>query len=324
MNKHCHRRLSSGGPRTLFAALLFAAALFAAALPVFGDTGPFPTQVVDSRGKTLVIKTAPGSVVSLAPSLTEVLFAVGAGEIVKGVTTYCNYPPEAVSIEKIGGFSAKTISIEAILALQPDIVFADLTRHGSVVETLERYGITVVVTDATTIDEIYDVIRMTGAATGNKSTADALIESMRSRIDSISRITRGIPLEERPRVFWEVFDEPLMTAGPDTFIGQLIDIAGGVNIFSDVSESWPKISDEELLSRNPEVLMSSDSHGEKFTLEILTARTGWQALSAVKSGRAYLFDGDMVSRPGPRIADVLSEMAAALHPELFQTETESD
>jgi iron complex transport system substrate-binding protein len=246
-----------------------------------------------------------------------VLFAVGAGEIVNGVTTYCNYPLEAMNIGKIGGFSAKTISIEAIVALEPDLVFADLSRHGVIIETLEGYGISVIATNATSIDHIYDVIGMLGAATGTESTANSLVASMKARIDSVSRVTGVLTDGEKPKVFWEVFDEPLMTAGPDTFIGQLIDLAGGINLFSDVTESWPQISHEELLSRNPEVLMSSDNHGEKFTAEAIISRRGWRELDAVRNRRIYLFDGDMVSRPGPRIVDVLVEMAAALHPELF-------
>lgn len=296
---------------------LFAALLFAAALPVLGDPGPFPIRVIDARGQTLEIDKTPSSVVSLSPSVTESLFAVGAGNIVKGVTTYCNYPPEAADIEKIGGFAAKSISIEAIVALEPDLVFTDLSRHGSIVGVLESYGIDVIVTNATSIDDIYDVITLIGAATGNEKAALTLVDGMKSRISAVSRITGGIPEDEKPRVFWEVFDEPLMTAGPGTFIGQLIELAGGVNVFSDVSESWPKISHEELLFRNPQVLMSSDSHGEKFKPERIAGRTGWRELAAVRNGRIYLFDGDMVSRPGPRIADAVEAMAAVLYPELF-------
>ncbi len=282
------------------------------------EASRFPVTIVDSGGNAVRIATAPRIIVSLSPSLTEILFAVNAGSAVKGVTTYCNYPEDAVKIEKVGGFSAKTISVEKIVSLEPDLVFADLSRHGPIIEALEGYGIAVISTDATSIEDIYDVIEMVGTASGNREKALTLIGSMKSRVARVAEITAGIAMERRPRVFWEVFDDPLMTAGPTTFIGRLIELAGGVNIFSDVTESWPRISHEELLERDPEVLMSSDSHGEKFTVERIKTRTGWEELSAVKSGRIYLFDGDIVSRPGPRIVDAIEMISAALHPDLYQ------
>jgi iron complex transport system substrate-binding protein len=297
--------------------IAFIVALFSLQLAI-ADQTPFPVTVIDSRLKLIEIPSPPQSIVSLAPSLTEIAFAVGAGSVVTGVTTYCNFPEEVAGIAKIGGFSAKTISIEAIVSLEPDFVLADLSRHGALIETLEGLGIRVIATNAMSIEDCYAVIEMVGTASGYQRSTGALVESMQTRISRITAITRGIPEGQKPRVFWEVFDEPLMTAGPATFIGQLVDLAGGINIFADVSESWPKISHEELLIRDPEVLMSSESHGEKFTEEQVRARTGWGALSAVEDGRIYLFNGDIVSRPGPRIVDALEAIAVTLYPELFR------
>ena len=297
--------------------LAVSAMLFFMTQNAISQPAKYPVSVQDSRGTAVVISSAPQSIVSLSPSLTEILFAVDAGGNLRGVTTYCNYPAAANEIEKIGGFSSKTISIEKIVSLEPDLVFADMSRHGPIIETLEGYGIVVISTNATSVEDCYAVIEMVGKATGNLNRSLELIDSMRSRVWRVTTVIAGIPSGKRPRVFWEVFDEPLMTAGPETFIGQLIELAGGTNIFSDVEESWPKISHEELLERNPDVLMSSDSHGEKFTAEHIKSRTGWGGISAVKSERIYLFDGDMVSRPGPRIVDALEVMSQALYPEHF-------
>jgi iron complex transport system substrate-binding protein len=307
----CPRRLS----RTL---LLSVAVLLLSASYLSANADSFPLTITDSRGVEVVIVAPPKRIISLSPSLTEMLFAVGAGDAVRGVTTYCNYPEEVLSREKIGGFSAKTISIEMIVALEPAVVFADNSRHGSVVESLEGYGITVISTNATSIEDAYHIIEMVGAATGNRNQAASVVSDMRRRVAKVTDITSQIPQEQRLRVFWEVFDEPLMTAGPSTFIGQLVELAGGANVFADVTESWPKISHEVLLARDPEVLMSSDSHGDKFTAEQIKTRTGWQALSAVENDMIFLFNGDMVSRPGPRIVDSLEAMAAALYPDLFR------
>lgn len=312
MGRHQLTKLYQGGLH--FAAVVL---LILIAQNALSETTQFPITIQDSRETTLLVPSAPRTIVSLSPSLTEILFAVDAGDHVKGVTTYCNYPETAVEIEKIGGFSAKTISVEKIMSLEPDLVFADQSRHGAIIDILENYGIIVVATNATSIEDCYSVIELVGRATGNLELSLDLIKSMRSRVGRVTEVTGDIPMDQRPRVFWEVFDAPLMTAGPATFIGQLIELAGGTNIFSDVEESWPQISHEALLERNPEVLMSSDSHGEKFTVEQVKSRTGWGELTAVKSERIYLFDGDTVSRPGPRIVDALELMAAALYPELF-------
>lgn len=307
-------RISRVSPPRLACCLVLVLALGGPAL----HAQDFPVVVTDARGVAVAVNSAPARVVSLSPSLTEILFAVGAGPTVKGVTSYCNYPEEAKTREKIGGFSARTISVEAIVGLEPDLVFADLTRHQAVIESLRGHGLKVIATNATSLDDVFKVIELVGRATGNPGRAESLVRGMRLRMDRVTSITSSISDAEKPRVFWEVFDEPLMTAGPSTFIGQLVEAAGGINIFGDVTESWPQISHEELLNRDPQVLMSSDNHGEKFTAEQVAARPGWTEVTAVKEGRIHLFDGDMVSRPGPRIVNVLEDMARTLHPELFR------
>jgi len=141
---------------------------------------------------------------------------------------------------------------------------------------------------------------------------------MQERTAAVTDVVSTLPEEERPTVFYEVWHEPLMTAGPSTFIGQMIELAGGRSIFDDVSEEWPQVSAEAVVERNPAVILGPDSHSDQLTADAIAARPGWSEIDAVQNGRIYLLDGDMVSRPGPRLAQALEEMAKALYPDSFE------
>jgi len=278
----------------------------------------FPITVTDASGRSVTVKALPQRIVSLAPSLTEDLFAVGAGDQVVGVTTYCNYPPEAATREKIGGYSAKTISVEKIVAMKPDLIFAEAGEHADIVAALEKLNLAVVAFDADTFDEVYASLEMLGRLTGHGEKAAALVSDMKAAIKVIADKTASIPQNKRLQVFWEIWDEPLMTAGPKTFPGQILEMAGGVNIFADVDKDWPQVSAEQIIARNPAVIMGPDTHGDKLTSAIIGKRPGWERLAAVTSGRIHLINGDTSSRPGPRLAEALHDTAVALYPELFK------
>ncbi len=280
--------------------------------------GPFPLTLTDGLGREVTLSALPERVVSLAPSNTEILFAVGAGDQVVGVTQYCTYPPEAQDREQIGGFSAKTISVEKIVALEADLVLAAGEIHQPVIEALEKLDVPVYSLDPNTLDEVYTEIELVGRMTGHEEEAAQTVEEMKSRVAAVMERIATIPQEDRLTVYWEVFDEPRMTTGPSTFTGQLIELAGGVNIFADVSEDYPQISDEVVIERNPAVIMGADTMGDKLTIETVAQRPGWDQVDAVQNERIYLFDGDMVSHSGPRLAQVLEIMAEALYPELFE------
>jgi iron complex transport system substrate-binding protein len=280
--------------------------------------GPFPLTLTDDLGREISLSTLPQRVVSLAPSNTEILFAVGAGDQVVGVTQYCNYPPETQDKEQIGGFSANTINVEKIVALEPDLVLAAGEIHEPVIEALEHLNIPVYALDPNTLDEVYTSIELVGHLTGHQGEANRVVADMKDRVASVTERIATIPEEERLSVYWEVFDEPRMTTGPSTFTGQLIELAGGVNIFAEVSEAYPQISDEEVIGRNPAVIMGPETMGEKLTIETVAQRPGWDQIDAVQNARIYLFDGDMVTRSGPRLAQVLEVMAQALYPDLFE------
>jgi iron complex transport system substrate-binding protein len=235
---------------------------------------------------------------------------------VVGVTSYGNYPPEATTREQVGGITNKSISIESIIALEPDLVLASGSQD-EVIPVLEETGLTVIALDPVTLEDIYTNIELVGQVTGHAEQATALATDLRRRANAVREKVATVHPADRPAVFYEVWDEPLMTAGPQTFIGQLIELAGGQNIFADVKEDWPQVSPELIVERNPEVILGPEAHGSALVAEQIAARPGWDGVAAVQNNRIYLLDGDMVSRPGPRLIDVLEEIARGLYPDLF-------
>ncbi len=282
------------------------------------ELAAFPLTITDDLGRDVTVEAKPQRIVSLAPSHTEILFAIGAGNQVVGVTTYCNYPPEAQDREQIGGFSATTISVEKIVALEPDLVFSVGEIQRPAIEALEQVDITVVALDPNDFDEVYATIELMGRLTGHEKEAAQIMADMKARVAAVQERVATIPEEERLTVFWETYDEPLMTVGTASFTHQLIELAGGVNIFADLTEAYPQVNAEEVIKRNPAVIMGADSMGDKLSTELVGQRPGWGQVQAVQDGRIHLFDGDMVSRTGPRLAQVLGEMARALYPDAFE------
>jgi len=273
------------------------------------------TQVASVSTAPETTESYPQRIISLSPSTTETLFAIGAGDQVVGVTSYCNYPEEAASREIVGGFSAKTISIETIISLNPDLVIAGVSAHQPIADTLRAAGIAVLSIEPKSVDDIKSVIEELGIITGHKEQGKAVSDDITKRIDAVS--SKLSMLDERVRVFYEVWDAPLMTAGPESFTGQMISYAGGDNIFSDVEGDYPQVSSEVLISRNPQAILASNSHGEKLTLDAMKEREGWVNIDAFKNNNVILLDGNIVSRPGPRVIDAIEMIASSLYPELF-------
>ena len=276
-----------------------------------------PLTVTDAMGRQVSLTAIPQRIVSLAPSATEMLFAIGAGDRVVGDTKYCNYPPEAEALPKIGGYSASSISVESIVNLTPDLVVAGTVAQAPVVEALTKAGIPVVVFDPKSFEEVYANIQQLGALTGTSAKAEQVVAAMRVRIAAVTAKVATVPAAQRPSVFYEVFDEPLMTAAPNTFIGQMITLVGATSIFTDTGKDYPTVSAEAVILRNPDVIAGPNTHGDKLTTALVAQRPGWADLKAVTTKRIYLLTGDTVSRPGPRLADALEELAKALYPELF-------
>ncbi len=281
------------------------------------ESGAFPQTHTDVLGRRVTIESRPEAIVSLAPSVTETLFAIGAGPQVVGRTEYDNYPPEVESLPTVGGFSSSSISVETILDLEPDLVIAGARSQEEIVQALEESGIIIFVLDPVSLADIQDSVLTLGDFTGNKEGAEALIADLQQRIADVSEKVSNISPEERVTVFYEIWHEPLTTTTDETFIGELITLAGGNNIFGGLEGSYPNISAEEIRELDPDVILGPSSHSDQLTAAMIAARPGWDDLSAVKSEAIYIVDGDIISRPGPRVVDALEQIAAAFYPDLF-------
>ena len=272
----------------------------------------------DALGNAITLKGTAQRIVSLSPSVTESLFAIGAGGQMVGRTDYCNYPEEALSLPSVGGFDASTISMESIIALEPDLVIAGSVYQADVVKTLQEAGITTFVSQPANIQGIMDALALFGKITGHADEAAAVASEMQARVDKVKQAVSGIPADQRPTVFYEVWHEPLMSANGRTVVGELIDLAGGVNIFAELPDEYPTVSVEQIVEVDPQFIIGPSSHADQMTVDIIRAREGWENLSAVRNNAVYIVDGDIVSRYSPRIVEVLDEFARILHPDLFK------
>ncbi len=262
-------------------------------------------------------EAAPQRIVSLLPSLTEILFAVGAGDRVVGVTTHCSFPPEAQGRTVVGGYVRESMSLELIVGLEPDLVLAfDDDAQTAVIAELRRFGLPVEAIAVSSVQEVAAAIRRIGELVGRNEAADEVAQEVLASIEQIHRRIDEIPTEKRPRVFYAIWHEPLMTAGRRTFIHELIELAGGKNVFGDVDREYFQVSLEEMLARDPQVILGADSHGLIPSL-VDGSQPGWSQVAAIRQGRAFGIDGDIVSRPGPRLGEALRLIADRLHPGLF-------
>ena len=272
----------------------------------------------DAVGREVVISEVPASVVSLAPSITETLYAIGAGDLVVGRTEYCNYPEEVLDVPVIGGFSSSEISTESIVDLDPDLVIGGSIYQEEITDVLTEAGLNGFIQESGSVDAIMEFMLLLGDITDRSESAQMAVADMQARIDTVTSVVASIPEDERVTVFYEVWHDPYMTTTDQTFIGELINLAGGVNIFADLDEDYPTISAEEIIDADPQVILGPSSHGDQLTAEMIAAREGWSGLSAVKNNRVYVIDGDILSRDGPRVVDALEDIAVALYPDYFE------
>lgn len=260
----------------------------------------------------------PKRVVSLAPSLTEMVYALGAGPALVGVTTVCDYPEAARRLPKVGGMEDGGVDLEKVLSLKPDLVVAIGLYQSATVEALRRLGVRVEVVPSQSVKDVFTAANRLGTLLGRQAEARRLTADMGRRIDRIRKATAALPKARRPRVFYEVWDQPLMTATRDTLIGRLIELGGGVNVFGDLSGRYVQVSPEAVLQRDPQVILAPSIHKSRVDPKILAKQPGLAGVAAVRTGRVQVLDGDLVSRAGPRVAEALELVARALHPELFK------
>jgi iron complex transport system substrate-binding protein len=278
----------------------------------------FPLTITDDLGRSVIITEQPERIISLAPSNTEILFALGLGDRVIGVTEYCNYPEEAKEKDKIGGYI--TPSIEKIVTLQPDLIVA---AHGlplEIVDALEGFNLTVVGLYPKNVDDILYDIRLVGEITGQSEEALALVAVMAQRIETVEARIMDLEADERPAVLHIIWHDPIWVAGPGTFEDELIRRSGGINCAP--VEGYKPISLEEVIKLNPDVIITPSGTGMGYakanvTYEYISSEPRLTGVAAVRNNRIYVIDADIVCRAGPRIVAALEEMARGLQPSLL-------
>jgi iron complex transport system substrate-binding protein len=270
----------------------------------------FPLVVTDDAGREVRIAQPPARIVSIAPSNTEVLYALGLEDRVVGVDSYSNYPPAATEKPQVGDYIAP--DLERIVAAEPDLVLATAVHLERVVPQLETLGLPTAVLEPLNLDEVLASIELVGEMSGESARARDLVCSLQSRVDAVETAVAGAA---PTRVFFELSPD-LFTAGPGSYIDDLGNRAGGANVAAAAGEMWPQLSAEAVVSADPEVIVLMD-HEAGITPEIVAARPGWQGMSAVEDGRIVPILSDLVARPGPRVVDGLEAIAVALHPDRF-------
>ena len=275
-------------------------------------------SLIDGLGREVVLESPATSIVSLSPSNTELLYAVGAGEQVVGRDAFSDYPEEVSSLPDIGGGYSE-YNLELLISLDPDLVLAAEINTAELVQSIEDLGIPVFyISNPIVLEDLYETIENVGILTGNKEKAQEVIEDAIARVTAVE--TAVAEVETIPTVFYELdASDPTKpyTPGPNTFYSTLISMAGGKNVGDALSTSWAQISLEELLIQDPDIILLGDSlYG--ISVESVAEREGWSSLSAVVNGNVLPFDDNLLSRPGPRLIDGLEELARVLHPEVFK------
>lgn len=267
----------------------------------------YPMEIRDGLGRKVTIPARPMRIISTAPGNTEILFALGLESRIVGVTTQCNYPDKAKGKAKIGDYN---LNFEKIVELEPDLVVADANLQKAAIDKMESLGLRVIAVAPKTIDDVFDTISLLGKVTDTVDASESLLASLRARKQAVIDRVKG--LKSRPKVFVEIWNEPLMTAGPGTFLDELITLAGGVNIAKDAKDAWPQFSTESVVARDPDVIILTC-----FNKQEVLKREAWKGIKAIRTGKVYEIVPDAFVRTGPRLIDALEEMAKLLHPEAF-------
>jgi len=300
--------------KTLLVTLLIV--LLSACAPQATPT-PAVLTFTDGLGREIKLNGPAQKIISLAPSNTEILFAIGAGSQVVGRDQLSDYPAEAANVTDIGS-SFEALNTELIVSLKPDLVLAAEINTPEQVKQLEDLGLTVYyLKNPLTLEEMYSNLELVAQMTGHEAEAATLIESLKARVAAVDE--KIAPISSRPGVFYELdATDPAkpFTAGKGTFITQLIERAGGQNIAADI-DGYPQLSLEQVVAADPAFIILGDAR-YGISPESIAQRPGWENLTAVKNGNVVPFNDDLVSRPGPRLVDALEELAKLLRPELFQ------
>ncbi len=313
------------------AAIIIIVVIASATFLYLNNNNPNPTtgsySVTDDEGYTTTFDSVPQRIISLAPSNTQILFAIGAGDRVVGLTDYDQYPYNfsawfaAGNMTSVGGFS--TPNQETIASLHPDLLLAT-TIHDTFLSTFRSLGYKVLTLDPSNVSSVLNDITMVGKATGTEQSAKTLVNSINDKLDSIAQTIAGAH-EAKPLVYYEVWYPPLMSAGSTSFINDVITKAGGINIFENETQPYPTVNSETIVQKNPSVIilptdMASAGAAPFYgSVQDVKDRPGWSAISAVQNNRIVVVDGNLFAEAGPRIAEQIQVAAAALYPELFNS-----
>ncbi|HSV31152.1 MAG TPA: helical backbone metal receptor [Atribacteraceae bacterium] len=272
--------------------------------------------LTDGWGRTVVFEHPAQRIVSLTPANTEIVYFLDLDPLLLGVTEYCNYPAEAREKERIG--SLIDVDLERVVALQPDLILAGSLTTPEAVERLVSFGFPVFVLDPGTVTESLEAIDQVAQIAGIAEQGAARIRELADAIEYVTGWSKGIPEEQRPDVLHIIWHDPIWTVGGDTFVHQFIEMAGGRNLTADLT-GYANLDLEELLRRNPSIITVDDDHGDEQSLPFLFVTTDprLHPVRAVRDGRVYRVDSDIVSRPGPRVAEAVKLFARIFYPEEF-------
>ena len=291
------------------AALILALLL---ALPP-GSAAGETRRAVDQVGRTVGFPARPSRVIALAPSITEIVFALGREKRLAGVTQYSDYPREALSLPKVGTYIH--LDLERIVALKPDLCIA--VKDGNPKATVDRMvdlGIPVFAVNPMNLDSVMKAVTQIGMLLNAEAEALAVTRDMTERVDRVQTLVARTP--ERPKVFFQIGISPIVSAGPGTFIHQLIVLAGGRNLAQGPA-AYPRFSREEVLMLDPDVMVITSMARMEVFEEVKAEWSTWPGMSAVKTGRIHIVDSNILDRPTPRMVDGLELLARLIHPELY-------
>lgn len=276
-------------------------------LPCVAGATRYPLTAKDSRGKTIRVVREPKRIVSIAPSNTEVLFALGLEKQIVGVTKYCNYPSAAKKKTQIGDLRT---SVEKVISLKPDLVLAHGFLNDDAVRSLEKHKIVVAAFDPKTLDETMRDIKTIGLMTNREKQAAQIVSKMSSTISLIRK--KSASIKTKPKVLVAVQGDPLWAAGPKTFVDEMIKLSGGVNLASDAKPGFNQFSTEAAVWRKPDIIIyTTDSDGKGFYKGL------WSGTNAARKKRVHAVNPDLVVRPGPRLVDGLKAIARLIHPDVY-------
>ena len=285
------------------------------------SNGDILVSITDDTGYLLNLTSYPERVVSLAPSNTQIVFLVGAGDQVVGVTDYDNYPydfsawVESGNMSSIGNYYEP--AIEPIVALNPDLILASL-GSADAAEQLRSLGYNVLTLSPTGLDSIMENVIAIGRATNHEIEATDLVNDMQQRINAV--VSALDTVTNRPKVYHEIWSDPYMSIGKGTFVDEVIKLAGGQNIFENASTAYPVVSSEAIIDLKPDIIVFPTQMGiESFwgTIDDVTNRPGWDEIPAISNSKIYTVLGDIIDEPGPRQIDSLELLAKIIHPERF-------